>query len=228
MTNPRDYILSSTSELIKGAFIPIQTLKSLAMQKLVLLNSTIDELLLGEGYRAEAKSVSLLTTDCVGEYFMTELDESVIFGDRTEGTEEDKAEFRDEELTTGVVQVQVVKINNHTKWRVGELVSYCPGGCLRQRDFEEIGGYGVTKHEWIEGTSLVKHTLVACHPWEKECNDSEEGGDEEKSNSRLDIRVVVTFCHDMLLYQEKVECTKKCKCNNCSYIYRATAWFIKK
>ena len=110
--------------------------RTLALQSLVLNSWPIEEFVPGEGYSQQANYLRLLTKECVGEYQMTGLEESLVYGDGMEGTDEDKESFRPYDLNTGVVQV--IKPSSR-EWEIGDLLRFSPGGCLRHVFRDERG-----------------------------------------------------------------------------------------
>jgi len=238
MTRPSDKMLTSTSDLIEGVLFPIPTLRTLALQNLVLNNWPIEEFVPGEGYSHQANYLRLLTKECVGEYQMTGLEESFVYGDGIEGTDEDKEIVRADDLNTGVVQVTKLSSGG---WKIGDLLSFSPRGCLRH-EIRFDGDTDVMKkfalQEWIQGSSLVWHRFSECYYTDKE--DSNTDGDDVINDKIfingedklvVDIRVAVTFYQGMLIYKERVVNNRRCTtCNNnsCSFKYSVTAWFLKK
>merc|ERR1719233_887783 len=186
MRRPSDAMLMSTADICEGVFSPIPTLRSLALQRLVLSNLPTEEFVPGEGYSHQARSLRLLTRDCVGEYQMTGMEETFVYGDGVEGTDKDKESVRADELNTGVVQVTKP---SSREWAIGDLLRFSPGGCLRHV-FRDQGNTDVM--EWIEGSSLV------CHRFSEWLYTNE---DEDKFG--VDFRVAVTFYQDMFIYREK-------------------------
>ena len=53
--------------------------RTLALQSLVLNSWPIEEFLPGEGYSYQARSLRLLTRECVGEYQMTGMEETFVY-----------------------------------------------------------------------------------------------------------------------------------------------------
>ena len=215
--------------------------RTLALQSLVLNNWPIEEFLPGDGYCHQANSLRILSNECVGEYQMTGMEESFVFWDGSEGTEEVKKSVRGDELNTGVVEV--AKPSNR-EWVIGDLISYSPGGCLRHvyGDEENTEVLEITDQEWIEDNSLVCHRFSEWDFTDTDDEDIIDGANLEKVVSSgeaicsskykygVDFRVAVTFYQDMFVYKERVVNTRRCSSckNNCSYTYNATAWFMKK
>merc|ERR1719233_417833 len=235
MRRPSDAMLMSTADICQGVFSPIPTLSTLALQRLVLSNLPTEEFVPGEGYSHQARSLRLLTRECVGEYQMTGMEETFVYGDGIEGTDKDKESVRADELNTGVVQV--IKPSRR-EWEIGDLLRFSPGGCLRHvfRDERNTDVMEITAQDWIEGSSLVCHTFTEWLYTDEDEEDSSDGDETSKGkvvNSGeatsvhkdkfgVDFRVAVTFYQDMFIYKEKVVNTRRCTtCNNCSYKYSA-------
>merc|ERR1719402_991896 len=240
LSRPSDVMLKRTSDIVEGVFSPIPTLRTLALQSLVLSNWPTEEFVPGEGYSNQAKSLRLLTNECVGGYQMTGMEESLVYGDGIEGTDEERETFRGDDLNTGVVHVAKPSSG---EWIIGDLISFTPGGCLRHkfRDEENTDVWEITDQEWIESSSLVCHRFSEWQYTDEEditdCDDtskdevtsSGEATPARKHEFGVDFRVAVTFYQDIFIYKERVVNTRRCTaCHNCSYTYSITAWFMKK
>jgi len=244
-------MLASSSSLVDGANgeFPIPSLRSLALQQLVLNklvlnnNCSLEEELPGQGYKDLVRSMRLLTRDCLGDYQMTGLEESLVYDDGREVLDQDLAAVRPKALNYDNT-IQVVKKYNSlgpVEWKIGKspisaafsingglLLSCDPAGKWlifriageREDVFTPMSGsrgWVFQQQSWIEGSSLVAQT-----------NEKKEPNDfgQEESNRRK----VATFGHNMFLYQEKKVFTWRSSTDNYpsySYTYKVKAWFNK-
>ena len=176
----------------------------------------------------------LLTIDCEGDYKLVSFEDSLVYANGGEGSEEDKENMRGEVNSPGIVNV--VK-NSSNNWEIGELVEFSPAGCLRH--VFSCGSGEITDQDWIEGNQLVSHqfgewdysddeTVVEDIEGKEMTKDDSEDNGIVKVKFGVETRVVVTFYQDKFLYKERVVNTRKCsKCDNCSYEYKANALFAK-
>jgi len=247
----RKFIFASSSSLVDSANgeFPIPSLRSLALQQLVLnklvlnINCSLEEELPGQGYKDLVRSMRLLTRDCLGDYQMTGLEESLVYDDGREVLDQDLAAVRPKALNYDNT-IQVVKKYNSlgpVEWKIGKspisaafsingglLLSCDPAGKWlifriageREDVFTPMSGsrgWVFQQQSWIEGSSLVAQT-----------NEKKEPNDfgQEESNRRK----VATFGHNMFLYQEKKVFTWRSSTDNYpsySYTYKVKAWFNK-
>eukprot|EP00092_Neocalanus_flemingeri_P099618 GFUD01127105.1.p1 GENE.GFUD01127105.1~~GFUD01127105.1.p1 ORF type:complete len:234 (+),score=70.89 GFUD01127105.1:51-752(+) len=203
------------AQLLQGNFIPIPSLRSLAFQFLVVNMDTflIEEFLPGEGYEEEVRNHRLLTRDCVvGKYSLVSMNDSCIFADKTEATEEEKIKnFREEALNNwGPVEVVKMRAN---EWEMKGLFDFSPARYFKHVKLQQ-------SQEWIEGTTLVFHVE---YPEEV---DGEEGENVEEKFV-AESRVLVTFFKDQFVYEERAVKRRKSKCESYSYEYNVEAWYAK-
>ena len=198
-------------------FYFIALIRSLAMQQLVLDNiCPLEEELPGQGYSDEVWSMRLLARECVGEYQLTELEDSLVYDDAREVSDRDLAYWRKAGLYEGSL-VQVTKTSDG-KWMIGNLVCYSLGGeLLRQWHDIPLPVYSFchTQH-WLDGSSLVRQYFMK----KTSCI----------GRGETDCREVVTFGHNIFLYQEKNVYTWKSCMNNAHFYsktHRVKAWFRK-
>ena len=144
----------------------------------------------------------LLTRDCVGNYKLMELEDSLVYQDGTEGSEEDRKKFQVWMKRPGVVKVDKASAKN---WEVGGLDSFCPAGCLRNVVYKDEDK--VTVQHWIEGNNLVTRRFL-------ERVDSEE-------TVKFEFRVVITFYKNKFVYKKRSSITTN-GCENGEYKVEAS------
>ena len=186
---------------------------------------SLEEELPGQGYNAIVRSMRLLTRDCMGNYQRTGLEESLVYHDAREVDDWDLDDVRPFALTYNDI-MQVVKIDDG-RWLIaksinghetmGALVMYNAGGAggmLRhhQDDGDREDVFYQRQH-WIVGSSLVQQL-------------KNREFDDFFGHEEYDSRQVVTFGHNMFLYQEKGVFTCKSGMED-SYTYRVKAWYKK-
>ena len=134
---------------------------------------------------------------------MTGLEESLV-----EVSDQDRAALGRLELNSDDT-IEVVKTDDG-KWMIGDLGYFSPAGEWLKHRRRYYWDHSTTRQDWIEGSSLVKQTR------------------DEYVYDVSDYREVVTFGHNMFLYQEKEVYTWKSDTENdpsYSYTHRVTAWF---
>jgi len=228
----------NASLVIDGDLFPIPSLRTLAFQSLVLISFPIEEFLPGVGFEEDARNLLLLTRECVGKYKLVELEDSLVYADGTEGSEEDEKNLRPKGLKRpGVVLIVKTRLK---KWKIGRLLTFCPAGCLRHVDKSEDGDK-MTEQDWIEGNNLVTHGFIEWGRSEEtdneDADDNDEGmdqddtddkkGDSDEEKFGVESKVVITFYEDRFVYREGAVNTKKCCKKNCSYEYKIEASFTK-
>ena len=184
------------------------------------------------GFEDDARNLLLLTRECVGNYKLMELEDSLVYADGTEGSEEDRKEFRPWVKRRGVLKVDK---NSAKKWRIGGLNRFCTAGCLGFVYMDEDEDKGTDQH-WIEGNNLVTHGFMEetdCedHEEEKAQDDSdvkegdigEEGDDIDKERFGVEHRAVISFYKDKFIYKENT----MIRCETFSYEYKIEASFAK-
>eukprot|EP00092_Neocalanus_flemingeri_P015310 GFUD01016558.1.p1 GENE.GFUD01016558.1~~GFUD01016558.1.p1 ORF type:complete len:230 (-),score=55.57 GFUD01016558.1:169-858(-) len=139
-------------QLLQGNFIPIPSLRSLGFQSLVMNTFPVEEFLPGETFQDDARNLSLLTRDCKGKYRLVEFEDSLVYADNTEVSEEEKKDMRSEVLNNRDV-VEVLKMSSKS-WKINGLCSFNLAGCLRHVSDK------ITSQEWIEGSTLVAHDFL--------------------------------------------------------------------
>jgi len=227
------------TKLTEGVFGPIPTLRSLAMQSLVLNNWPVEEFLPGEAgssgggkqLREQREWLRLLTKECEGTYRFMSLKDSFVYGDGTEGSEEDK----ENERAVGLQSDELVEVSRPSTamWEIGHLCIFQPWGSLRHVNLleyeDEVVSKKMTVQEWMEGSSLVVHCFYEeCDQSEdanKVCREAKSEVDVKKNKLGFDLRISVTFCQDVFIYKERrVNTTKN---HSDSYTYSALACFTK-
>ena len=174
-------------------------LRNLALQCLVLNNWPTELFLPGEGYSHQTNSFRLLTKECEGVYEMTWMEESMVYGDGSEGSDGMKELLREHYLKTGVVQVARP---SNKEWVIG-LISFSLGEWLFRHECVKLDGRMTGVQDWIDGSSLVRHTVHERHFTHDEDNtDSDDTSSGDGTSAReekcgFNARVAVTFYQDM-------------------------------
>ena len=183
----------------------------------------VEEFLPGEGFEEDARNLLLLTRDCVGNYKLIELEDSLVYASGTEGSEKARKHFRPWMNHSGVVKVDKTSAK---KWEVDGLQSFCPAGCLRHVYIDEDENK-VTDQDWIEGNNLVTHGFIEWGDSEEtDCEDHEEEEAQDdsdvidKEKVGVEHRAVITFYKENFVYKESYK-------ENCSYEYKIEASFAK-
>eukprot|EP00092_Neocalanus_flemingeri_P020778 GFUD01022514.1.p1 GENE.GFUD01022514.1~~GFUD01022514.1.p1 ORF type:complete len:259 (+),score=64.77 GFUD01022514.1:55-831(+) len=227
-------------QLLVGDFFPIPSLRSLAFQSLLITAFPADQFLPGEGYNGyedDARNLRLLTRGCVGVYRLVSIEDSMVYVDKTEASDDEKKDFRESALNG---PVEVLK-PSAKEWEVGGLRYFNPAGCLRHACKCVASGDSELVQMWVEENTLVLDHFMEWDYSEEmdsdedgnvdgENNVMEENGDGigEKGKFGLKTRVLITFFENQFVYQERSVNTRKCKnCTGCSYEYKAEAWYAK-